>query len=427
MNGGFFGRCAGAIGCALALQFASTAIAKGPETVLYAFGGAPDGSGPSGLIDVRGTLYGTTSFGGTGTSCSASGCGTVFEVDPATGAEAILYSFCGEFRKKLCQDGAGPGRVIALKGRLYGETQLGGTYQVGTVFAFDPKTRTEKVLHSFCEQQNCMDGHYPSGGLTSANGVLYGTTQFGGTYDRGTVFALDPATGAETVLYSFCSGGYPCADGNLPSGGLIDVDGTLYGTTGRGGTNCPSGGGCGTLFALDATTGVETVLYSFCSQQNCTDGDEPASGLIDVGGLLYGATVLGGAHHNSGTVFALDPKNGAETVVYSFCRSKKAVCKDGAGPNGLIDEKGKLYGTTLNGGTATVACPSGCGTAFEVDPVTGAQKVLYSFCRNKLCKDGEYPGVLIEAKGTFYGTTLEGGRYGHHCDFGCGTVFTLTR
>ncbi len=423
----FLGLCAGAAGCILFMQFPSAAIAKGEETTLYRFGGKPDGMGPSSLIDVRGMLYGTTSFGGTGTGCSH-GCGTVFALDPSTGAEVVLYSFCGESGKKLCEDGEVPGGLVRVRGKLYGATQLGGAYQVGTVFGFDPKTRRETVLHSFCKQQNCTDGHYPNGELTVVSGTLYGTTQFGGAYDEGTVFALDPSTGAETILYSFCSGGYPCTDGNLPDPGLIDVDGTLYGTTGRGGMNCQSNGGCGTLFALDPHTGAETVVYSFCSQESCADGDEPASGLIDVGGLLYGETVKGGAYHDSGTVFALDPSNGAETVVYSFCRTMKTVCKDGAGPDGdLIDVKGMLYGTTLGGGTAIVACPSGCGTAFEINPATGAQKVLYSFCSRKLCKDGEYPGGLFDVKGTFYGTTAEGGSYGHHCSFGCGTVFALTR
>jgi uncharacterized repeat protein (TIGR03803 family) len=423
----FFSLCAGAVVCIFVLQFPSTAVAKGPETVLYAFSGNPDGSAPSSLIDVRGELYGTTSFGGTGSGCSSSGCGTVFEVDPATGAEAVLYSFCGENRKKLCEDGEVPGGLIKVRGRLYGETQLGGAYQAGTVFAFDPKTRRETVIHSFCAQQNCTDGSYPDGGLTDVSGTLYGTTPFGGAYDKGAVFALDPATGAETVLYSFCGGGYPCTDGELPGGGLIDVDGTLYGTTGRGGPNCQSSGGCGTLFALDPNTGVESILYSFCSRQNCADGNEPASGLIDLGGTLYGATVQGGAHHNSGTVFALDPATGLETVVYSFCQIMKTVCKDGAGPGGLIAVKGKLYGTTLAGGHAIVACSSGCGTVFEVDPATGAQKVLYSFCSQKICKDGEYPRGLFDVNDTFYGTTSEGGRYGHHCRFGCGTVFALAR
>jgi uncharacterized repeat protein (TIGR03803 family) len=413
--------CVGAVACVLVLQFPTTAVAKGPEKVLYAFGSKPDGRAPSSMIDVNGTFYGTTSFGGTG--CKGFGCGTVFEVDPATDTETVLYSFCGKSQKKICTDGDVPGGMIKLNGKLFGETELGGAYQAGTVFAFDLKTRKEEIVHSFCAQ-DCADGSYPDGGLTAVKGTLYGTTPFGGAYEKGTIFSLDPGTGAETVLYSFCSL-QNCTDGDLPSGGLIDVNGTLYGTTGRGGANCPNSMECGTLFALDLNTGIETTLYSFCSQPNCADGNEPASGLVDLGGMLYGATVLGGAYHNAGTVFALDPKSGGEAVVYSFCQTLKTVCKDGASPGGLTAVNGKLYGTA-SGGNAVVVCQGGCGTVFEVDPATGAEAVLYAFCSQKVCGDGTLPRGLFHVNGTLYGTTSEGGHYdGHRCDFGCGTVFAL--
>jgi len=418
----FLHYCVGAIVTLFLLQFPSAVIARDRETVLYAFGSSPDGRAPSSMIDVNGMFYGTTSFGGSG--CKGFGCGTVFELDPATGAETVLYSFCGNNRKKICTDGDVPGGMIALKGKLYGETELGGRYQAGTVFSFDPEMHKEKIVHSFCAQ-DCTDGSYPDGGLTAVNGILYGTTPFGGANDKGTIFSLDPATGEEKVLYSFCSQ-QGCPDGDLPSGHLIEVNGTLYGAAGRAGANCPSSMACGVLFALDLGTGVETTLYSFCSQPNCADGNEPASGLVAMNGVLYGATVTGGAFHNGGVVFAFDPVNGTETVIYSFCQIFKTVCKDGASPGGLIAMNGKLYGTG-SGGKAVVVCPEdGCGTVFEVDPATGAEKVLYDFCSKSICKDGTVPGRLHAVDGTFYGTTSEGGHYdSHRCDFGCGVVFRL--
>ena len=111
--------------------------------------------------------------------------------------------------------------------------------------------------------------------------------------------------------------------------------------------------------------------------------------------------------------------------MYSFCQVMKSVCKDGAGPGGLIAVQGKTYGTTLSGGNNVVVCTSGCGTAFEIDPATGAETVLYSFCSQKVCKDGTLPARLVDVNGTLYGTTLQGGHYGRHCYFGCGTVFAL--
>jgi len=129
----------------------------------------------------------------------------------------------------------------------------------------------------------------------------------------GTVFSLDPTTGTETVLYSFCNQTI-CTDGLQPDGSLIDVKGRLYGTTQQGGSNANCGyggeGGCGTVFVIDLGTRKETVLYSFCSQANCADGQFPLANLIAVNGALYGTTELGGPNCEGtgecgGTVFAI--------------------------------------------------------------------------------------------------------------------------
>jgi uncharacterized repeat protein (TIGR03803 family) len=159
------------------------------------------------------------------------------------------------------------------------------------------------------------------------------------------------ARGKETVLFRFDQ-----TDGARPVGGLIDVKGTLYGTTayGGGGAHCVESYACGTVFTVDQKTGAETVLYSFCSRKECVDGQNPSASLIDVDGTLYGVTTSGGTvtcakdpHLGCGTVFALNVKTGAQTVVHSFANGGT----DGAYPNaGLIDLNGTLYGTTSGGG-----------------------------------------------------------------------------
>lgn len=325
-----FTLCASAIGCALVLQFPATAIAQSKERVIVSFNGT-DGSDPqAGLIDVTGTLYGTTVGGGTG------GDGTVFALDQKTGVETVLYSFCSE---KKCADGAGPGPLISANGMLYGATSIGGTYGNGTVFTLDLNTGSETVLYSFCSKPKCKDGGDPAAGLIKANGLLYGTTLQGGTFGGGTAFSINLGTGAETVLHSFGSG----SDGQYPTASLIDVNGTLYGTTGYGGAS-----NAGTVFALDPNTGRENVEYSFCGKRNCADGAYPVASLIDVSGTLYGATQQGGIY-NAGTVFGLDPAIRTERSLYSFCRQLN--CADGLNPSSnLIDVKGWLYGTTLAGG-----------------------------------------------------------------------------
>jgi uncharacterized repeat protein (TIGR03803 family) len=175
-----------------------------------------------------------------------------------------------------------------------------------------------KVLWSFSGLPG--DGADPVSGLVSDHaGNLYGTTQYGGANDGGTVFELSPnadGSWAETILYNFCGDkneGH-CNDGQYPTTGLIlDRAGNLYGTTNNGGsTDCLHNSyGCGTVFELSPSAGVwtETVLYSFCADTNCDDGYYPDSQLIfDGSGNLYSTTSSGGTGNGGyGTVFELSP------------------------------------------------------------------------------------------------------------------------
>ena len=242
---------------------------------------------------------------------------------------------------------------------------------------------------------------------------------------------VDASDYSYSVLYSFCSAPN-CTDGAAPQAGLIqDAAGNLFGTTTAGGGNsnpaCGSNG-CGTVFKLD-DAGHETVLYSFCSAPNCTDGAAPQAGLIqDAAGNLYGTTVVGGANANSncsngcGTVFKVD-NTGHETVLYSFCSITVdgSPCLDGSGPQaGLIqDAAGNFYGTTKFGGTA------GGGTVFKLDNA-GHETIIDGFCEIKPnCPDGSAPeaGLIQDAAGNLYGTTSSGGM-GFFTVSG-GTVFKL--
>jgi len=365
---------------------------KARETILHSFGGGTDGKIPdAGLIDVNGTLYGTTSVGGSHNH------GSGFAVDPLTGAETVIHDFAG------APDGQGPQAVlIEMNGKLYGTTNGGGANNDGSVFRIDPDTGKEKVVYSFCSV--CGDGSNPEGGLVVLNGLLYGTTVYGGNaacqYGCGTVFLLDPTTGAEKTLYAFKHKN----DGEYPWAGLTAVNGTLYGTTLDGGTS-----GNGTVFAIDPSTGTENVVHSFGSG---TDSQEPEGNLLVVNGVLYGLTLFGGPG-GFGTIYSLDPATGTAKVLHSFCGKK---CLDGAYPYaGLINVKGMLYGTTSAGG-------NGRGTVFAVNPATGAEKVVYAF-KGTRSDDGQQPlGNLIHADGTFYGTTSQGGAYGIY-----GTVFALSK
>ena len=222
----------------------------------------------------------------------------------------------------------------------------------------------------------------------------------------------------ERVLWSF--GSVP-NDGIYPVSSLIaDSSGNLYGTTNYGGVN--SGGIVFELAPQSDGTWKETVLYNFCSQANCTDGDFPLAGLVmDSAGNLYGTTQYGGTQSGCqagfsgcGVTFELSPQIGGtwvETVVYNFCSVfKNNVCEDGSEPNSqlVFDAAGNLYGTGLGGIR---------GVVFELSPTSSGwtESVIYAFCTNggNFCPDGSFPlgGVAFDKSGNLYGTTQHGGRY----------------
>ena len=181
---------------------------QGQLTVLHSFTGSPDGAGPHGavLFDAAGNLYGTTSGGG-----AIDNNGTVFKISTG-GTETVLHSFGGS------GDGAQPltGLTADGNGGFYGVTDRGGSANLGTIFSIAPSGQ-ETILHSFDNTHRDADGANPDGRLLrDQDGTLYGTTKYGGTNSRGTVFRF-AQDGVFSVLYSF--GGSP--DGRYPLAGLI--------------------------------------------------------------------------------------------------------------------------------------------------------------------------------------------------------------
>ena len=338
----------GALGCGTVFQVAPSGV----ESILYRFTGGADGySTLSGVVqDAGGNLFGTTTVGGTNsegtvfkidsagvynlffsfpggsggilpaagavldtegnlygdtfdsytTACNvvASGCGVVYKLD-AAGTETVI----GEFTSTYAGNQAGTSLLRDKQGNLYGTTTDGGFFEYGNVFVMAPSGK-ESVLHSF--RNNGVDGYDPSSSLIlDTEGNLYGVTQFGGAYNKGVVYKVDPA-GNETILYTFTGG----LDGAYPVGALVrGSEGSLYGTASSGGLGS---GCCGLVFKIDAA-GNETVVYQFAGG---ADGAAPRSGLVGTRTAdgffeLYGSTPQGGdalcpnAGVGCGTVFKL--------------------------------------------------------------------------------------------------------------------------
>jgi uncharacterized repeat protein (TIGR03803 family) len=341
-----------------------------------------DGSSPTGrlAIDVNGDLYGTTEEGGDGG-------GLIFELVPNADRSRwqykTLYRFCHQ--TDSCTDGESPSLGLTYQGAasgapydgvspLYGATQFGGVNGSGAVFRLTPVDGKwkEKVIFSFCPEDQCTNNYEPLGGLImDGNGNLFGATGQAYASAPGTIFELVPGRKdgwRETTLYSFCRQ-QKCADGNGPGSLMMDGQGNLYGTTEFGGAN-----DWGVVFKLvpNATNSEYSVLYNFCSQANCADGASGSSDLVmDVSGNLYGMTEYGGGHDidmigsGGGTVFRLS-HSGSLKVLHAFCG--KPDCTDGEYPSTglLLDNSGHLFGTSLIGGE-NQRIDYG-GTIFEITP-----------------------------------------------------------
>jgi uncharacterized repeat protein (TIGR03803 family) len=288
--------------------------------------------------------------------------------------------------------------IVVASAVFAGCAHPGGSPALPPGLGVQPATSVAVAFKSLYSFKTIPDGMEPAGGMVVLNGTLYGTTQVGGQGDAGTVFASSTA-GKERVLYSFGMGGGP--DGVFPLAGLVVLNGTLYGTASSGGQN-----GFGAVFKV-TKSGKESLLYSFKGGQ---DGSEPYAGLTVYKGALYGTTIEGGGSSKCtfgcGTVFEVTTA-GKEHVVYAF-----KGANDGAAPvSNVIVVNSALFGTTPDGGK------NGVGTIFKTS-LSGKEQVLHSFGTGF---DASAPDAgLVDFNGKLYGTTNNGGQHFN------GTVFSAT-
>lgn len=399
------------LGLALLILGNSLLCRAASEQVIYTFTGGNDGGNPFAgpILDSSGNLYGTTVYGGT------YGYGAVFELSPGPNGqwtETVLHSFNLDG-----QDGIRPysSLVMDAGGNLYGTTEIGGAYSLGTVFELTPGPGgwTETILHSF--NADGTDGYNPYANVVlDTHGNLYGTTSNGGSGSEGTIFELSPepdGTWQETIIYNF-----DYTHGGVPLGGLVwDRSGNLYGTTEYGGNYQH-----GVVFELKhrpKRQWQEIVLHTFVP--GAADGYLPQCGLaIDKADHLYGTTLYGG-DSDQGAVFEVMRVKGAwqESVIHSF-----SDVNDGINPYGpvAIDSAGNLYGTTFQ---SVVGGVGGAGIVFQLSlkKKLWLETILHQFGVNPGDGGNPYSGVVLDSSGNIYGTTYWGGNSG-----GTGVVFEVT-
>ena len=424
--------------CGTVFMLSPNSNGQWTERTIYAFQDGSDGSFPvfSLIFDAAGNLYGVTNDGGGLGYCSSNGgCGTVFELTP-TGSgqwtESVLWRFDN------VTEGYSPssGLFRNAQGQLFGETTYGNNPgQNGTIYELTPSGGqwSFSTVSAFADS----DGTYPlTAVVTDSKGNLYGTTAYGGNFGIGAVYEVTPASGGlwnEKMIYSFPSGGHgiggPFRPSTLPSPLIVDSAGNLYGEAEAGGDK-----NAGMVYELSPAangTWTETTLYSFPSG---VGGNGPSGGLVmDQSGNLYGTTEYGGLgvqgaqQSGNGIVFELiRGQNGAwsKKTLYQFA----GYPTDGSQSTAslIFDSAGSLYGTTTAGGNGTCTNTKGtivgCGTAFELSPVSGGwhETVLHSFLGSP--QDGQSPlaGLVFDKSGNLFGTTIWGGT-GYD-----GTVFELS-
>ena len=392
---------------------------SGTLTGLFSFGNTNGARPVAGLVqDTDSVFYGTTYSGG------AHGFGTLFKM-AADSTVNSLHSFSGG------SNGSNPrsGLLLASDGNLYGTTETGGAYGLGTVFRFSGDGTLATLAHF-----DGYQGANPDGALIQAtDGKLYGTTRNGGVYGKGAVFRLSlegpleitrqpkpqTAFAGDAAIFSVATfGSLPVSYQWLKNGTNLANGGNVSGSISR-------------TLILSNLVAADAAAYSVIVS-NASGSVPSAAAQLEV--------------MTSPPSIVSEPRN---QTVPAGATATFSVEATGDGPlsfqwqeNGTNLMDGiRLFGSAtatltlssvsaLNAGTYSVlvsnalnavASPGAVLTVLPANLPGTALKTLYA-C--SLTSDSgavnPYAGLIQARDGNLYGTTINGG-------FGaCGTVFRLS-
>lgn len=248
-------------------------LETGTQTEIASFSGFYDPTGfalapfPSSLtLGNDGKLYGSTQYGGEQNG------GLVFALDPTTNQLEFLADFDGAYDAEYdyyysylpyYYSYLPSALTLGNDGLFYGTTLLGGDKGSGSIFAFNPQDNSLTTLASFegyTDEYGYAYSLSPSGLVLGDNGLLYGTTAYGGEFGAGSLFAFNPSEQSLTAVFSFESQsdewGYSYS--LYPSSLIAGADGSLCGTTAYGGEF-----GAGALFCFNTSTNSLSTEVSF--------------------------------------------------------------------------------------------------------------------------------------------------------------------
>lgn len=324
----------------------------------------------------NGKFYGMTYMGG------VYNMGLIFEWDPVTNVYIKRYDFDGYTTGSVPM-----GSLIMISDSIfYGMTSNGGIHDGGVIFEWNIRTNSYTKKYDF---NRIEDGGYPQGNLIqAANGKLYGMTLFGGTYDKGVIFEFDPSTGIYTKKIEFDG----AEMGGGPYGQLVEVEnGLFYGLTERGGMYDR-----GVIFKWVSATNTYKKLFDFNPE---VSGSQPRGSLfLASNNKLYGTTSSGGKYDN-GVLFEWDYLFNRYTKKLDFFGSTTGNFPIGS-LTGSLD--GKIYGVTNVGGFYNA------GVIYEFDINTSLCKKRIDFT-NKSNSGYPYESIVLSDNGKFYGMTPGGG------------------
>lgn len=340
------------------------------------------GSEPTGLMSFGNTFLGQDTIFGITHSGGDFGDGVTFYYVPSNG-NYTYFSFNDV--ADATGNSAKSGIIQStLDNHFYGLVQRGGTLDEGT-FIKCSTIGLEKVF-DFNGPGN--DGGKPQAALLHAsNGRLYGTTEFGGSFNKGIFFMTDLVTGAVTKLADFDG-----SNGEQPRGGLAEhPNGKIYGTTYKGGLLTK---GC--IFEFDTTS---NTLVNVQDLSNTFGSSPTGAPIVGNNGNLYFTTSLEGGN-GYGSLLEYDPVNDLLFTLHNFTNTGN----DGNFPMGAPFQaaNGVIYGMTNAGGA------SNFGTIYSYNLLNDTYTKLQDFAGNS---NGRNPGLssLEEINGRLIGTTEIGG------------------
>jgi len=323
------------------------------------------------LLAINGKLWGLTQLGGSNNK------GVLFQYDPGTN----IYSK----KVDLTQSGGWhpSGELIVSGTKLLGLTVYGGNDDLGVLFEYDTLTNTYIKRVDF----SSLNGSGPTGTLTLLNNTIYGYTGTGGSGGYGVIFEYNPTTFQYTKKIDFMA-----TEGELPTGSLTYCNKNLYGLTYNGGTR-----GSGVLYKYDLSDYTTTIEVNF----DALNGGYPLSDLVAYNNKLYGMTNEGGAY-GVGVIFSYDPVAKTYAKLVDFDSLNGGTVYDYWYQNNMVVFNNKLYGTTQSYGI------NNSGVLFEYNPANNVYTKKYDF---DSASGGQPSGTLIPWNGKLYGITLSGGSY----------------